>query len=134
MGLLYSVLVVLHIFMSVFLIIVVLLQAGKGAGLAGLFGSGVDNVFGGQGVDKPLSIFTTICAALFMVTCLSLSYMSRSGVSSSVTDKLPANMPISQQSAPQPQGQAPVRTAPQTQVPAAAPVQAPAVNPAPAQK
>jgi preprotein translocase subunit SecG len=98
MGILYGVLVGFHILFCLFLILVILLQSGKGAGLSGLFGSSGDNLFGGQGPDKIFSILTTICAILFVVTSISLSYLSRSSVTSSITDK-PVSIPT-QQSAP----------------------------------
>jgi preprotein translocase subunit SecG len=63
----------LHIIICVFLIIVVLLQSGKAADLAGAFGGmGSQTVFGPRGTATVLSKATTIAAALFMVTSLSL--------------------------------------------------------------
>ncbi len=82
----------LHVVICLFLIIVVLLQSGKAADLAGAFGGmGSQTVFGPRGAATVLSKATTIAAALFMVTSLSLSIMAtRNGKSAapSLLDKL----------------------------------------------
>lgn len=86
----------LHVLVCLFLIIVVLLQSGKAADLAGAFGGmGSQTAFGPRGSATVLSKATTIAAALFMVTSLSLSILHTrqgGGVGSSVLDttKLPA--------------------------------------------
>ncbi len=64
---------VLHVIVCFFLIIVVLLQSGKAADLAGAFGGmGSQTVFGPRGTATVLSKATTIAASLFMVTSLIL--------------------------------------------------------------
>ena len=73
----------LHVFICLFLIIVVLLQSGKAADLAGAFGGmGSQTVFGPRGTATVLSKATTIAAILFMVTSLTLAIMSNHGPSS----------------------------------------------------
>jgi len=63
----------LHIIICLFLIIVVLLQSGKAADLAGAFGGmGSQTVFGPRGTATVLSKATTLAATLFMVTSLIL--------------------------------------------------------------
>ncbi len=67
----------LHVVICIFLIIVVLLQSGKAADLAGAFGGmGSQTVFGPRGTATVLSKATTIAAILFMVTSLTLAIMS----------------------------------------------------------
>jgi len=67
----------LHVIICFFLIIVVLLQSGKAADLAGAFGGmGSQTVFGPRGTATVLSKATTIAAILFMVTSLALAIMS----------------------------------------------------------
>jgi preprotein translocase subunit SecG len=67
----------LHVVICVFLIIVVLLQSGKAADLAGAFGGmGSQTVFGPRGTATVLSKATTIAASLFMITALSLAILS----------------------------------------------------------
>jgi preprotein translocase subunit SecG len=68
----------LHILICFFLIIVVLLQSGKAADLAGAFGGmGSQTVFGPRGTATVLSKATTIAAALFMITSLTLAIMAQ---------------------------------------------------------
>ncbi len=70
-------LTVIHIVVCLFLVIVVLLQSGKAADLAGAFGGmGSQTVFGPRGSATLLSKATTIAAAVFMVTSLSLSILA----------------------------------------------------------
>lgn len=66
-------LTVLHVVVSFFLIIVVLLQSGKAADLAGAFGGmGSQTAFGPRGAATLLSKATTTSAVLFMLTSISL--------------------------------------------------------------
>jgi len=64
------------VLICILLILVVLLQSGKGAGLAGAFGGGgglgggVGAVFGGRGAAPFLSKATTVLAIAFMLSCL----------------------------------------------------------------
>src|SRR5712691_4701815 len=68
---------IVHVIVCLFLAVVVLLQSGKAADLAGAFGGmGSQTVFGPRGSATVLSKATTIAAALFMVTSLSLSIIS----------------------------------------------------------
>ena len=78
-------LTIVHVIICVFLVIVVLLQSGKAADLAGAFGGmGSQTAFGPRGSATVLSKATTVAAALFMVTSLSLAILaSRAGGSSS---------------------------------------------------
>jgi preprotein translocase subunit SecG len=67
----------IHVVICLFLIIVVLLQSGKAADLAGAFGGmGSQTVFGPRGSATVLSKATTIAAAAFMLTSLTLSIMA----------------------------------------------------------
>ena len=79
-------LVFLHVLVSIALVVAVLLQSGKGGGLAGTFGgSGVTGgVFGGRGAAPFLVKATTIFAVLFVLTAISLNFVNptpRSGSS-----------------------------------------------------
>ena len=75
---------IVHVVVCIFLAVVVLLQSGKAADLAGAFGGmGSQTVFGPRGSATVLSKATTIAAALFMVTSMTLSILStRSGKAS----------------------------------------------------
>lgn len=66
----------IHIILCVVLVLVILLQAGKGAEIGAVFGGSSQTVFGGRGAATFLSKVTTVCAIGFMVTSLSLVYLS----------------------------------------------------------
>ena len=72
---------VVHIFVCAVLMFVVLLQQGKGGGMGAAFGAGggAAQVFGGRGAGNILTKATTVCAAIFMLTSVSLAYISSSG-------------------------------------------------------
>ncbi len=126
-----------HIVVCLFLIIVVLLQSGKAADLAGAFGGmGSQTAFGPRGSATILSKATTLAAALFMVTSLVLAIIATksSGVGSTVLDSQPAR---STQSAParpvpRPAVPAPSGNTVQIPIPPRPPAQQPPAQPAPA--
>jgi preprotein translocase subunit SecG len=73
----FGFLVTVHIFVSVALIVIVLLQAGKGADLGATFGTGgSQSLFGAGGGTSFLGKLTAGAAIIFMVTSLSLAYLS----------------------------------------------------------
>lgn len=80
-------LTLIHVIVCLFLIIVVLLQSGKAADLAGAFGGmGSQTAFGARGAATVLTKATTVAAVVFMVTSLSLSIVAtRSGAGSAST-------------------------------------------------
>ena len=65
-----------HVLVCIILILVVLLQAGKGANMGAAFGGSSQTVFGSSGAGTFLGKMTTIVAAVFMLTSLTLSYFS----------------------------------------------------------
>jgi preprotein translocase subunit SecG len=68
---------IIHVAVCVFLILVILLQAGKGGGMAGLGGGGASQtVFGGRGSQTLLGKVTSAFAAIFMITSLTLAYQA----------------------------------------------------------
>jgi preprotein translocase subunit SecG len=73
----YTLILILHVIVCFFLIIVVLLQSGKAADLAGAFGGmGSQTAFGPRGSATLLSKATTVSAIIFMITSLSLSILA----------------------------------------------------------
>ena len=69
-------LVILHIIISIFLILVVLVQQGKGADLAGAFGGGgSQTAFGARGATTLLHKLTTAFFILFVITSMTLAVM-----------------------------------------------------------
>lgn len=126
-------LTILHVIVCGFLVVVVLLQSGKAADLAGAFGGmGSQTAFGPRGSATVLSKATAFAAALFMITSLSLAVLATRGagasVGTSVLDRqpkktqpkpatpAPVNVPVPQSSAPQ--GSQPVQVHVQPTAPA----------------
>jgi preprotein translocase subunit SecG len=73
----HTFLTVLHIIVGLFLILVILLQAGKGAAIGASLGSaGSQAMFGSSGAGNFLTKLTTAAAIIFMVTSLSLAVIS----------------------------------------------------------
>jgi preprotein translocase subunit SecG len=78
-------LTIVHVVVCLFLIVVILLQSGKAADLAGAFGGmGSQTAFGPRGSATLLSKATTVSTVVFMVTSMALSIMATrsAGVSS----------------------------------------------------
>ena len=76
---------IVHVIVSVFLVLVVLLQQGKGQDLAGAFGGGGSQAnVGVRSATTILHRLTTVAAVMFMMTSLSLTIMISSPGSSSV--------------------------------------------------
>ncbi len=77
--------IIVHVFVCLALILIVLLQTGKGADMGASFGSsGSQTLFGASGAMTFLNKATTIVAVVFMVTCLLLAYISTNQTSSSI--------------------------------------------------
>ena len=72
-----SILLVIQVLLSISLIVLILLQHGKGADAGAAFGSGASaTIFGARGSGNFLSRSTTVLAILFFIVCLSLAYIS----------------------------------------------------------
>jgi preprotein translocase subunit SecG len=114
----YFLIMTVHVIVCIFLIIVVLLQSGKAADLAGAFGGmGSQTAFGPRGSATLLSKATTISAILFMVTSLSLSIVAsrNAGLGTTVLDSAPQQkgLPGTKVPAPVPQQmQIPIKAQP----------------------
>jgi preprotein translocase subunit SecG len=80
----YTLLTVLHVIVCIFLILVVLLQAGKGGGMGLAFGGsgGSQSVFGSSGGANLLTRATAIAAFIFFTNSLALAYLSSQSDSS----------------------------------------------------
>lgn len=71
------ILIIVHIIVCVALIMIVLLQTGKGADMGAAFGGGgSQTLFGSTGASTFLSKATTVAAIVFMLTSLALAYLS----------------------------------------------------------
>jgi preprotein translocase subunit SecG len=114
------VLTILHVIVSLLLIGVVLLQSGKGAEMGASFGSsGSQSVFGAGGGTSFLSKLTTSAAVIFMLTSLTLAYVSGQPSASSMMSGKGKSAPVQAPAtgtAPQ-KSTAPVSNAPVAPVP-----------------
>jgi preprotein translocase subunit SecG len=70
---------IIHVFVCMFLILVVLLQQGRGGGLGSAFGGASQQVFGGRGAGNFMTRVTWGCAMVFILTSVSLAYIASSG-------------------------------------------------------
>ncbi len=127
----------IHVLVCLFLIVVVLLQSGKAADLAGAFGGmGSQTAFGPRGSATLLSKATTLAAAIFMITSLTLAILATRGAASSgsVLERQKAQSQKTQsKSAPAKTGTPAVPAAPLSSAPATMP-QPVQRQPAPANK
>jgi preprotein translocase subunit SecG len=98
---------IIHAIVSLFLIIVVLLQSGQAGDLAAAFGGqGSQTAFGARGASTILTKTTTWCAVIFMLTSITLSITTarRSGAKSVLEgEKAPAQTMPAAPATPQPQ-------------------------------
>lgn len=72
----YTFLMVIHVFVSMVLILVILMQAGRGGGVSEIFGGSSTRTIFGTSATKLLTRATAACAILFIVTSLSLAVLS----------------------------------------------------------
>jgi preprotein translocase subunit SecG len=99
-----TLLTIFHVIVCLFLIMVVLLQQGKGADWAGAFGGGgTQNTFGARASGTVLSKATTAAAVIFMITSLALTILiSQPGGSSVIREGAKQKQQQQQQQQPQP--------------------------------
>ena len=71
-----TVIIVIHVLVCIALILIVLLQAGKGAEMGAAFGGASQTIFGSAGAMGFLSKLTTVAAVIFMITSLLLTFSS----------------------------------------------------------
>ena len=71
----YTLILIVHVIVSLVLILVILLQSGRGGMAEAMGGAAAQSLFGG-GVSNVLTRATAGCAIVFTVTCLSLAYLS----------------------------------------------------------
>ncbi len=92
------ILTIVHILVCVFLVSIVLLQHGKGADIGATFGGGGQSLFGTEGPVPILNKITTAAAVIFMLTSISLAYISAHRTTSSVMGDFAAPAaPVEQQ-------------------------------------
>lgn len=120
-----TLLIIIHVLVSLFLIFIVLIQSSKGAELGAAFGGSSQTLFGSRGAATIFSKLTTISAVVFMVTSLLLAVVSGKG--GSVVKK---SLPMEQKAGVPAPSQGPLQSAPLKQETAGPQQQAPVQQPA----
>ena len=123
----YVFVLIVHLFVCLGLVCVVLLQSGKGGGLAGgAFGGTAQTVFGGRGATDFMTRATMVLGTAFFITSISLALMStgraggrslmqeqaRRAASTATTPSTPARTPAATPAQPLPTTPAPATPAP----------------------
>lgn len=115
-------LIIIHVVVCIALIMIVLLQTGKGADMGAAFGGGASQtLFGSTGASTFLSKATTVAAIVFMITSLTLAYLSSHRMGGSVMQNVKAPVEETQPAKPAPEQkseEAPASKADQPQNPA----------------
>jgi preprotein translocase subunit SecG len=127
-----SIILTIHVILALAIVVLVLVQHGKGADMGAAFGTGsAGSLFGSSGASNFLSRSTAVCATLFFVTSLGLTYYHAprgqgvtSGIGKSVTTQGDANKEGSDA--------IPTPSAAPTSIPVPANEPAPASSPVPA--
>jgi preprotein translocase subunit SecG len=97
----YALMIILHVVVCFALILIVLLQTGKGAEMGAGFGGGSNQtIFGSRGAATFLSKITTAAAVIFMLTSLTLAIMTKNRTGSVVRDQAPRAAATSAPAAP----------------------------------
>ena len=119
---------IIHVIVSIGLILVVLLQTGKGAEVGAVFGGSSATIFGSSGAGNFLTRLTTGMAIVFMITSLTLGYFAGRRPSSSIFD---TRTPVTEPRPAAPSGAATQQSAPSGSPQPVAPETAPAKSPTP---
>jgi preprotein translocase subunit SecG len=135
----YAFLLALHMVVCLCLVAVILVQSGKGGGLAGgAFGGATQTVFGGRGATDFITRATVVLGVLFFVTSLSLALLTTRGTSaarsvvSEAAKRATTSAPPQLPSQSLPQGG--IQTGPQSAPAPAKPAPAQPATPAPNKK
>ncbi len=88
-----TLLTIVHVVVCLFLVGIVLLQHGKGADIGATFGGSSQSLFGTEGPLPLLNKITTAIAVLFMLTSVTLAYISSQTSGSSVMSEITVSQP-----------------------------------------
>ena len=84
----HTIVLIFHVLACLALILIVLLQTGRGAEMGAAFGGSSQTLFGSSGGTTFLGKLTTVAAIVFMITCLGLTYFSGRPDTKSVMEKV----------------------------------------------
>ena len=96
---LYGLILTVHVLICFILIAVILLQAGRGGGVADAFGSTAQSILGTRGASF-LTKATTVCAIAFMLTSIGLAILSAQKGKSLMEGVRPIPVKVQPKSAP----------------------------------
>ena len=95
------VITLIHVAVCIALILIVLLQKGKGASMGAAFGGSSQTVFGSSGGTSFMHKITAAAAIVFMVTSLALAFFFGKGINTSIMKGVSVpQAPVTQQSQP----------------------------------
>ncbi len=97
-----TLLTIVHVVVCLFLVGIVLLQHGKGADIGATFGGSSQSLFGTEGPLPLLNKITTAAAIIFMLTSVTLAYISSQSSTSSVMSDISASQPAAKVEVAQP--------------------------------
>jgi preprotein translocase subunit SecG len=98
----YTLILLVHIMVAVAIVMVVLLQVGKGSGMGAAFGGSSESFFGSTGPSNFLEKATIVAGIIFLVTSLTLAYLSGQNGQNRLFNQIPSQpstMPMPQQNA-----------------------------------
>ncbi len=121
-----TLLTVVHVAVCLFLIVIVLLQHGKGADAGATFGGSGQSLFGTEGPVPLLNKITTTVAIVFMLTSVALAYYSSSKSTGSVMTEV-AQPKTAEEKVKKEERVVPVPTVETTPIPAVLPEEQPIV-------
>jgi len=90
------ILTLIHVVVCIALILIVLLQRGKGASMGAAFGGSSQTVFGSAGATSFLHKITAAAAVVFMITSLGLAFLFGRGAPSSIMEGVSTQPPATQ--------------------------------------
>jgi len=97
-----TLLTIVHVVVCLFLVGIVLLQHGKGADIGATFGGSSQSLFGTEGPLPLLNKITTAAAIIFMLTSVTLAYISSQSSTTSVMSEVGVSQPAAKVEVPQP--------------------------------
>ena len=105
----YGFIIFIHLVTCITMILIIIFQSSKGAEMGAVFGGGASQTaFGSSGTQNFLEKVTVVCAVVFMLTSLTLAYMSSIRTSKLIEEQpAPIEAPVSPTQQPAQTGQQP---------------------------
>ncbi|MBN2373670.1 preprotein translocase subunit SecG [bacterium] len=105
----HSLIIVIHVIVCITMILIIIFQTSKGSEMGAVFGGGASQTaFGSAGPQDFLEKVTVVCAVIFMLTSLTLAYMSATMTNRLIEEPAPIERPVAPMEQPLQQGQQPM--------------------------